>query len=127
VSWLKQGRYFVLVGILQWVVDWSVAATLSVLGIHVAYANVAGRVSGALFGFWLNGSFTFSQTRERSSKSRQLIRYAALWCATAAASTTGVVLLNRLFGLQGALLGKPVIDTLLALCSFLASRYWVFR
>jgi putative flippase GtrA len=127
MSWLRQGKYFVLVGILQWLVDWSVAATLCVLGIHVAYANVAGRVSGALFGFWLNGSFTFSQTRERSSRSRQLLRYAALWCTATAASTAGVVLLNRLIGLRGALMGKLIIDTLLALCSFLASRYWVFR
>jgi len=127
MSWLKQGKYFVFVGTLQWLVDWSVAAALSVLGIHVAYANVSGRVSGAVFGFWLNGSFTFSQTRERSSKCRQFLRYAALWCVTAAASTGGVALLNRLVGLQGALMGKLIIDTLLALCSFLASRYWAFR
>lgn len=127
MSWLKQGKYFVLVGILQWLVDWGVAITLSVLGVYLGYANIAGRVGGALFGFWLNGSLTFSQTPGRASKARQLTRYLVLWCATAAASTAGVVVLNRFFGLQGALLGKPVIDTLLALCSFLASRYWVFR
>jgi len=122
---LRQGRFFILVGLLQWLADWSVMVTLSHAGLLIAYANVAGRVGGALLGFWLNGRFTFSRDG-RGPTRRQLARYVVLWCATALLSTAAVMAVNALFGLKGAWLGKPMIDVLLATGSFLASRYWVY-
>jgi len=126
VSWLRQGRYFVAIGILQWLLDWVVMVLLSHAGLRLAFANVTGRVTGALLGFWLDGSITFSRDGSRP-KWRHFARYLILWLANAALSTLSLVAIGNVFGLHGAWLAKPAIDGMLALSSFLASRYWVYR
>jgi putative flippase GtrA len=125
MSLLRQGRWFALVGLLQWLADWSVMVALSHAGLPLAGANVAGRAGGALLGFQLNGRITFSRDG-RGPNRLQLARYAVLWCTTALLSTAGVMTVQALLGLEGAWLGKPAIDVLLALGSFLASRHWVY-
>ena len=126
MSLLRQGRHFILIGLVQWLVDWGVMVALSRLGVPIASANLAGRASGALLGFWLNGSITFA-AHGRGPGWRQLGRYIVLWCVAAAASTTAVTALGQAFGLHVAWLGKPLIDGALAIGSFLASRHWVYR
>ena len=49
----RQGRHYLTIGILQWLVDWGVMVGLSHFGLPVEPANVAGRISGAALGFWL--------------------------------------------------------------------------
>jgi putative flippase GtrA len=126
MSLLRQGRFFILIGVLQWLVDWGLMVGLSHLGAGVAAANVAGRVSGALLGFWLNGSITFARDGRRPGW-RQLGRYVLLWCATTAFSTGAVSLIDADFGLREAWLAKPMVDGVLAIGSFLASRHWIYR
>ena len=48
MSWLRQGRHFILVGLAQGLLDWCVMVALSHLGLAIIFANVAGRISGAL-------------------------------------------------------------------------------
>lgn len=126
MSWLRQGRYFVAIGVLQWLLDWAVMVSLSHAGLGLPFANVAGRVSGALLGFWLNGSITFARDGSRPN-GRHFARYLILWLANAALSTLSLVAIGNVFGLHGAWLAKPAVDGMLALSSFLASRYWVYR
>ncbi len=126
MSLLRQGRSFLVVGVLQWLADWSVMFVLSRAGVPVAVANIAGRVVGALLGFWLNGNYTFARDGRRPGW-RQLGRYVLLWCVNTVLSTAGVSAIDALFGLRGAWLGKPLVDGALALGSFLASRHWVYR
>jgi len=126
MSWLRQGRYFVAIGVLQWLLDWAVMVSLSHAGLGLPFANVAGRVSGALLGFWLNGSITFARDGSRPNW-RHFARYLTLWLANAALSTLSLVAIENVFGLRGAWLAKPAIDGMLASSSFLASRYWVYR
>lgn len=126
MSLLRQGRFFVLIGVLQWLVDWGLMVVLSHLGVSVALANVVGRISGAALGFWLNGSVTFASDG-RGPGWRQLGRYALLWCATTTLSTGGVSLIDAHFGLRDAWLAKPLVDGVLSIGSFLASRHWVYR
>ena len=126
MSWLKQGGHFALIGVVQWLADWGVMVALSHSGVALPYSNVAGRIAGALLGFWLNGRITFSSDGRGPSR-LHLARYIVLWCMTAAASTGAVSLADALFGLKGAWLAKPIIDGVLAIGSFLASRYWVYR
>lgn len=126
MSVLRQGRWFAAVGGAQWLLDWGVMFALSHSGVSIPQANVAGRICGALLGFWLNGSFTFAQGDRRPGW-RQLGRFAALWGANTVLSTAGVSAIHAAFGLHGAWLGKPLVDAALAIGSFLASRHWVYR
>ncbi|GAA0713678.1 GtrA family protein [Dokdonella soli] len=126
MSLLRQGRHFALIGVAQWLLDWGVMVMLSRSGAPVAIANVAGRVCGALLGFWMNGSITFSRGGARPGWP-QLARYVILWCANAAMSTIAVSMIDASLGLRGAWFFKPLIDGILAIGSFLASRHWVYR
>lgn len=126
MSLLRQGRAFAAIGVLQWLVDWGVLVMLSQLGVAIAYANLAGRVCGALLGFSLNGRITFA--REGATTGwPQFVRYVLWWALSACLSTGAVTALDALFGLRGAWLGKPLVDGALAIGSFLISRHWVYR
>jgi len=126
MSLLRQGRWFVLVGAMQWAVDWSTMVLLSHVGVGIVRANIAGRVCGALLGFWLNGRITFAR-EDASSRWRQAPRYIVLWCVCAALSTAGVAMVASEFGLGWAWLAKPLVDGVIAIGSFLVSRHWVYR
>jgi len=126
MSLLRQSRWFVVVGGAQWIVDWSAMVLLSHAGLGVVRANIAGRVGGALLGFWLNGSITFARD-DASPRWRQALRYIVLWCVCTALSTTGVATVAEQFGLGWAWLAKPIMDGLIAIGSFLVSRHWVYR
>jgi putative flippase GtrA len=126
VSVLRQGRHFVLVGVVQWLLDWGVLVALSHAGAPVEAANIAGRVSGAVLGFWLNGNITFARDGEGPGW-RQFLRYALLWGVTTLLSTGAISALNAASGLRAAWLGKPLIDGFLSIGSFVASRYWIYR
>lgn len=126
MSLLRQGRYFALVGVAQWLTDWGVLVALSHLGLSIATANVVGRVCGALLGFWLNGRVTFAND-ESSPGWRQFGRYAALWGVNTVLSTLALTAIDANAGLRGAWLAKPLVEGALALNTFLVSRYWVYR
>lgn len=122
----RQGRYYVAIGLLQYVVDWGVMVTLSHAGLSVELANVAGRISGATLGFWLNGRITFASDAHMLGP-RQLQRFVLLWLCMTAISTWAIGTIESVAGLQWAWLAKPVVEILLACMSFMAARHWVYR
>lgn len=123
---LRQGSSFLAVGLLQLLVDWAVFVVLSWLGLAAAPANVAGRISGAMLGFWLNGRFTFASDDTTVGR-RQLARFTVLWLATTAVSTWAVGTIDAVVGLKWAWLAKPVIDLVLSGIGFLVSRHWIYK
>lgn len=124
----RQGVGYVVVGVVQLVVDWGVFVSASALGLPVAPANLLGRASGAALGFWLNGRYTFRDVhgRDRPGWSHGA-RFLATWVVMTVLSTVCVAAVERTVGLQWAWIGKPVIELVLALFGFLLARYWVFR
>ena len=56
----RHARHYLLIGGVQWLVDWGVLVLLTRYGMQVESANVLGRVAGALLGYWLNGKLTFA-------------------------------------------------------------------
>ena len=44
-------------------------------------ANIAGRISGALLGYWLNGRFTFAGDEHQLGRT-QLQRFIFMWLCT---------------------------------------------
>lgn len=126
MSLQRHARGYLLVGGLQWVLDWAVMVSLSHAGWPVGAANLAGRVCGALLGFWLNGRFTFAGEGHSLGR-RPFIRFAAMWVGTTLLGTWAVTRADAAFGLHGAWLAKPVIDVLLAMAGFVLSRHWIYR
>ena len=126
VSVLRQSRYYLLIGLMQWLLDWGVMVALSHGGLPVEPANVAGRTSGAMLGFWLNGRITFSGDEHRMGR-RQLVRFLAMWLTTTVVSTWSMGAIDDGFGLRWAWLAKPALELVLGVIGFLLSRHWVYR
>ena len=126
MSLTRQGGHYVLIGLLQYVVDWGVMVGLSHVGLTVELANVAGRISGATLGFWLNGRITFAGEGTALGR-RQLMRFMLLWLFTTALSTWAIGAIENAAGLRWAWLAKPAVEAVLAGMSFLVSRHWVYR
>jgi putative flippase GtrA len=126
MSIVRQGRHYVLIGGLQWLVDWGVMVLVSHLGAMVEIANICGRISGAMLGFWLNGKITFAADDTTVGR-RQLQRFVLMWLCNTAVSTFAVGRIDEVFGLQWAWVAKPAIELTLGMVGFLLSRYWVYR
>ena len=126
MSLRRQGGHYLLIGLLQYVVDCGVMMALSHLGLPVMPSNVAGRVSGAVLGFWLNGRITFAG-EDTTVGRRQLLRFVLLWLFTTTLSTWAIGAIDAAAGLRWAWLAKPAVEAVLAGMSFLVSRHWVYR
>ncbi|MGV8932861.1 MAG: GtrA family protein [Luteimonas sp.] len=122
----RQGRHYLIIGAIQWLVDWGVLVALSHFGVRVAPANIAGRISGALLGYWLNGKLTFAGDDTMVGR-QQLLRFLAMWLCTTTISTLSMTHIDQMFGLKWAWLAKPGIEATLGLAGFLLSRHWVYK
>jgi len=127
MSIARQGVSFLVVGCCLIVLDWAVFVGLTALGLMPISANVAGRVAGALVGFWANGRVTFSVPGSPRLGRRRFARYLVLWVILTLLSTVLVTLLAEQLSLEVAWLAKPVVEGGLAVLSFLVSRHWVYR
>lgn len=127
MSLTRQGVRFLAVGCGLIVVDWLVFVILSALGLPAAWANVAGRVAGALVGFWANGSITFGTPGAPRFGRRRFARYVVVWALLTLLSTLLVASLAAHLSLEFAWLAKPVVEAGLAVVSFFVSRHWVYR
>lgn len=127
MSIARQGASFLIVGCCLIVLDWVVFVMLTALGVMPVQANIAGRVAGALVGFWANGRITFSVPGSPRLGRRRFMRYLVLWLTLTLLSTVLVTLLASRLSLEVAWLAKPVVEAGLAALSFLVSRHWVYR
>lgn len=123
----RQGASFLIVGCCLIVLDWAVFVVLTALGAMPVPANIAGRVAGALVGFWANGRITFAVPGSTRLGRRRFVRYLVLWLTLTLLSTVLVTLLASRLSLEVAWLAKPVVEAGLAALSFLVSRHWVYR
>src|SRR3546814_7429108 len=81
----RQGRHYLFIGGIQWLVDWGVMVALSHFGMRIGPANVAGRISGALLGYWATGKLTFAGDDPAIGRT-PLLRFLAMWMVTTAIS-----------------------------------------
>ena len=124
---LMQGLKFGIVGGLLILIDWTVFVLLTRSGVDAVYANICGRVVGAMTGFLLNGIVTFSQEGNANLGWRRLLRFVLAWIGMTIVSTACVWFVNKQLGLGAAWIAKPAIDALLAVLGFLVSRHWIYR
>ena len=122
----RQGRHYLLIGGVQWLLDWGVMVLLSHLGLAIEPANICGRISGAMLGFWLNGKLTFAADDTHVGR-HAAMRFLVMWIALTVLNTWIVAHLDDAFGLRMAQLLKPGADLLSGGIGFLLSRHWVYR
>jgi putative flippase GtrA len=126
MSLTRQSRHYLLIGGIQWLVDWAVMVALSRAGMAVEPANICGRVAGALLGYWLNGKLTFAG-EDTAVGGTQLQRFVLMWLGTTAISTWSMGAIDEGLGLQWAWLAKPGVEFMLGVVGFLLSRHWVYK
>lgn len=126
VSLGRHARHYLLIGGIQWLVDWGVLVLLTHLGMAVAPANILGRIAGALLGYWLNGKLTFAGEDTAIGRT-QLLRFVAMWLCTTALSTWSLGSIDAAVGLKWAWLAKPAVELVLGVVGFVLSRHWVYR
>jgi len=124
---LRQGRAYLLIGALQWLLDCGLTIGLGRAGLlSLEAANLCGRVAGASLGFWLNGRITFAGPGHALGPT-QFRRFLLMWAGTTVLSTGLMIVAKHLLGLHGAWLAKPLIEIALAALGFVLSRRWVYR
>lgn len=124
---LRQGGSYLVVGLLQLLLDWCVFVTITALGMAVVPGNVTGRASGMMLGFWLNGRYTFAEAGQQRLGWKRFARFITLWAVVTTLSTLLVRAADHALGLQYAWLAKPLVEGGLAGLSFLLMRRLVFR
>ncbi|MEV5118515.1 GtrA family protein [Stenotrophomonas indicatrix] len=124
---VRQGSSYIVIGLVQLLLDWLVFVGSTALGLPVAPANVVGRLAGMLLGFWLNGRYTFAAPGQQRLGWKRFARFLLLWMLLTAASTLLVTAADHALGLQYAWLAKPLVEGGLALVSFMLLRHVVYR
>lgn len=127
MSLLRQGRSYLIVGLLQLLLDWAVFVLATAAGMPTAPGNICGRVAGMLLGFWLNGRITFADTNGQRLGWRRFARFLPLWLLLTMASTLLVAAADHALGLRYAWLSKPLVEGALAALSFVLMRWVVYR
>lgn len=122
----RHARHYLLIGFVQWLLDWGVMVLLSHYGMLLEAANVLGRVAGALLGYWLNGRLTFAGD-DTAIGPTQLTRFILMWLGTTVVSTWSLGAIDDVAGLKWAWLAKPGVELCLGVVGFLLSRHWVYR
>ena len=122
----RHARHYLLIGGIQWLLDWGVLVLLTHLGMAVVPANIVGRIAGALLGYWLNGRLTFAGDDTTIGRT-QLLRFIAMWLCTTVISTWSLGSIDAAVGLKWAWLAKPAVELVLGVVGFVLSRHWVYR
>lgn len=124
---LHQGSRFVAVGLAQLLLDWLVFVALTALGMPAAPGNLAGRVSGAMLGFWLNGRVTFARDGAARLGWWRFAKFLLVWVPLTVVSTVAVAWVASSLGLAHAWLAKPLVEGVLAVVAFFLWRHVVYR
>lgn len=126
MSLLRQGGHYIAFGLLQLLLDWLIFVAGTALGLPVGPANIIGRLAGMLLGFWLNGRFTFADSRGQRLGWARFARFLLLWLLLTATSTALLAAASDGLGLRWAWLAKPLVEASLAVVSFFGMRRFVY-
>ena len=124
---LRQGGRYIAAGLMQLLLDWLVFVGLTAFGVPAASGNLAGRVSGALLGFWLNGRVTFARSGEVRLGWWRFVKFLLVWIPLTVISTLAVTWVAGSLGLAHAWLAKPLVEGALAVVAFFLWRHVVYR
>lgn len=117
----RQVLVFLIVGCTSVVIDVGIMQTLIRAGVHYGLAASLGFSISLIFNFFCQAKITF----RASSSFDTIFRFGCVVVMNYAMTMAFVVCSQRFFG--EALFGKALSLPVIAVNSFLWSRYWVFR
>jgi putative flippase GtrA len=115
---------------MQYLLDAALYGILLSVGMSIPLANVLSRGAAASGGFLANRYLTFSKRSDTLASFRaSLMRFVILWILMTVISTGLMILLSRVWGseLDVLVVGKLIVEAVLAVISFLISKFWVYR
>lgn len=127
---MRQPLFFLFVGGIQYLVDAGLYALMISNGVNTLPANITSRASAASMGFLLNRYLTFGQRNESLKRfGSSLLRFLVLFATMTLISTLAVLWLEAVWGSDNLsrIIAKLLVEALLAVASFLVSRFWVFK
>jgi len=127
---MRQPLYFFIVGGLQASIDTLLFGLMVSVAVPTERANVISRLCAAAIGFLLNRYLTFQKRNETLSRlGFSMVRFVVLWIALTILSTASIMLLEAFFGAGtgNKIAYKLGVEAVLAVVSFLAAKYWVYR
>ena len=127
---MRKPLVFLGVGAFQYLLDAGLYALLISQGMGTLPANIASRATAAGMGFVLNRYVTFEQRNETwKLLATSLARFILFWAVMTAISTLSVMLLESYWGAETdvRIAAKLLVEAVLAIISYLVSRFWVFR
>ncbi|MFC1690193.1 GtrA family protein [Pseudomonadota bacterium] len=127
---MRQPLFFLGVGAIQYLLDAGLYALLITNGVGTMPANVTSRATAAGVGFVLNRYVTFRQRNETVKRlGTSLARFILFWGLMTLVSTASVLMLESTWGDDDShrIAAKLLVEAVLAVVSYLVSRFWVFR
>lgn len=127
---MRQPLLFLAVGGIQYLLDAGLYAALIGGGVATLPANITSRAGAAAIGFVLNRYVTFGQRNETVRRfGTSLLRFVALFAVMTLLSSLAVLALEVVWGGDNLrrIAAKLLVEAVLAVASFLVSRFWVFR
>jgi len=120
-----QAIRYLIVGGLVFAFDFGVFTGLVLINAHWLFAaNIAGKIAGALLGFFLHRHFTFSW-QKRQSGLRQFLSYGAVLLLNLIISSGLVYLFVISMNIE-AVIGRLLSDIITIFLAFILSRNLVF-
>jgi putative flippase GtrA len=123
----RQEARYILVGLTQLLLDWTLFVVLTATGVPTALANTLGRVLIAILGFLLHGRYTFGDAEARRLGWGRFARFATVWVSLTACSTLAMYLVRSEWNLYIAWAAKPFVELAIAVVSYLLLKRWVYR
>ena len=127
---MRQPLFFLLIGGMQYLLDATLFGFLLSAGLGITISNVLSRGLAAAIGFLANRYLTFGKQSDTFvSFSGSLVRFVILWITMTAISTALMLAISRAWDadLTTQVISKLLVEAVLAVVSFLFSKYWVFR
>ncbi len=123
----RQEVRYILVGLTQLVLDWTLFVAMTAAGVPTALANTLGRVLIAILGFHLHDRYTFANPEPARTGGMRFARFATTWVSLTAVSTLVMYALREEWGLYAAWAFKPLVELGIAMVSYLLLKRWVYR
>lgn len=125
----RQVGLFVLIGLLQYVLDAAVFWLSLTVGAPLIAANLIGRISGAICGYLLNNRYTFGH--DRSADPGRIVRFIGYWLFMTVLSTALLAWADARWNTTDqdstAVLIKLAVEAVLVTLSFALAKWVVFR